>query len=275
MTGTRPYVLHVGARPVIVECPHAGLELPRELADSLASTGRERLRDADLAVDRIVARTVEVGASLLVANLSRHVVDLNRAPTDLDRLLTGEDFGRRGPPSGAIWRTGTDGRGLQKRRLDVSQVEARIAAYHQPYHDALAELVRTVGARAPVLVLAVHSMPSTGRVAPGDRLVRRADVVPGTLSGTSASKTLIAIVERHFREEGRSVALDDPYRGAYTTALYGRPADGIHAIQLELNRALYMDEASLEVRDDDLARLAASVRSLVARLAECLERDLR
>jgi N-formylglutamate amidohydrolase len=101
---------------------------------------------------------------------------------------------------------------------------------------------------------------------------RRADVVPGTLGRTSADARVIELVDQHFRAAGLSVRHDEPYRGGFTTAHYGRPLAGIHAIQVELNRALYMDEATCLPKPGDFERLQALLQRLVARLGSL---DLR
>lgn len=162
-----------------------------------------------------------------------------------------------------LWRATLDGRDALVRPLSYAALEARLARYHAPYHDALdRELERKRALRPRVLLVAAHSMPSRARGGPP-----RADVVPGTLGGTSAAPELRDAVEAHFRAEGLSVRHDDPYRGGYTTARCGRPRDGVHAIQIELNRGLYLHEPTSRPDEAAIDRLSACVGRLLDRLA--------
>ena len=106
-------------------------------------------------------------------------------------------------------------------------------------------------------------MPSVGRVRNSKRLQRRADVVPGTLGYTSASRDVIDFVDQHFRQAGLSIAHDDPYRGGWTTRHYGRPHEGVHAVQIELNRDLYVDEATTCPTLDSWPALTETLNHLV------------
>lgn len=258
-----------GEVPVLVECPHAGLEVPNDLASAIGGTATSRRRDADLAVDRLCEGVGEAGATRLVARLSRYVVDLNRAPDDVDPLLHGPAFDRRGPPRGVVWRVSADGRPITKRSLSEDEVRERVATYHRPYHDVLASTLLAMRARHGIVVLvALHSMPSFARVPGTDEIVRRADVVPGSRGRTTCDPRYVDEVDRFFRAGGFSVRHDDPYRGGFSTAHYGRPADGVHAIQIELSRALYLDEASLQLREAEADRLRDTITSLVAKLGE-------
>ena len=114
------------------------------------------------------------------------------------------------------------------------------------------------------MLLAAHSMPSVSRSALG--AAARADVVPGTRGRSSASAEVIDLVDQHFRDAGLSVRHDDPYRGGWTTTNYGRPKEGWHAVQVELNRALYVDEATSRPKDGDFEALQEVVSGLVAKL---------
>jgi len=264
------FALHAPSRaeiPVLVECPHAGLDVPASLVSLVGGSETSRRRDADLAVDQICEGVCDVGATALVASLSRYVVDLNRAPDDVDPFLHGPTFDRRGPPRGVVWRVGTDGRPIAKRPMTLDEVKARVDAYHRPYHEALASTLASLRSRYDdVVLLAVHSMPSMAKVPGTDELVRRADVVPGTRGRTTAASRFVDEVDSFFREGGFSVRHDDPYRGGYSTARYGKPDSGIHAIQIELSRALYLDEPTLRVRDADIVRMREAITRLVERI---------
>jgi N-formylglutamate deformylase len=226
------YAFHAprsGRTPVLVEVPHAGTAIPPALRDELIAPNELILRDADLFVDELYASAPDRGAALLCATLSRYVVDLNRAPDDVDlETVFDHPSPRRSQPRGVVWRVTADGRPLLRTPLDYRGLCQRLALYHEPYHTRLTqELARVRAEQGFVILVAAHSMPSV--VKRGGRDVeRRADVVPGSLGRTSAHRAIIDLVERHFRAAGLSVRHDDPYRGGYTTAYYGRPREAQH-----------------------------------------------
>jgi N-formylglutamate amidohydrolase len=152
-------------------------------------------------------------------------------------------------------------------------VERRLDAVYRPYHRALQALLQRKLARfGHVVLLCAHSMPSQPRPAPhGTRQPApppRADIVPGTRGRTSALAPVIDRVDAHARAHGFSVRHDDPYRGGYSTATYGRPAQGVHAVQIEIARRLYMDETSLRIDVQGFRIVREFARTLAARLAE-------
>ena len=254
------------ARPVVVEVPHAGTALPEELRGELDVPPDALLRDADLYVDELFAGAPAAGAILIAARYSRYVADLNRAAEDLDPALLSDDVcERRGPSRGVIWRSTTDGRVVFPRPPTAESLRRRVERYYRPYHEEISRCLSAARERfGHVILVAAHSMPSTS----GRGWDRRADVVPGTLGRSSASAQVIELVDRHFREAGLSVRHDDPYRGGFATAHYGRPSLGQHAVQIELNRALYMDERSCRKKPGDFERLRALLEGLVHKLGE-------
>lgn len=268
-TGSMSFVLErprVGERHVVVEVPHAGLAIPEDVTPRPRVDRDALLRDADLFVDRLWADAPRFGCSLLVANVSRYVVDLNRAEDDVDRdAVRGHPSPRPTPSRGIVWRSTTDGTPVLERPLTHAELEARLTTHYRPYHRALAEEVerkwRTFG---HALVVAAHSMPSATR--PGG--ARRADVVPGSRGGTTTSRAVLDLVERHFRDAGLSVRHDDPYRGGFTTQRYGQPRHGVHAVQIELNRALYVDERSSRPDEAKMAWLTDVLGGLLGKLVE-------
>lgn len=254
--------------PVVVEVPHAGLYLdPETLAYTLAPAC-SIARDADLYADELAADAPSVGATLLCARTSRFVVDLNRAETDYDADAV-EGGARASIPRGVVWRLTTDGDPLFLRRLPRSELERRLEAFYRPYHQELRGLLAAKQRRfGYAVLLCVHSMPSDGRVGHLDAGSRRADVVPGTRGRTSAAGHFIDAVDAVARAGGWEVRHDIPYRGGFSTAHYGRPQEGVHAIQIEIARRLYMDDASLRREPVGFARVRGLVRALVTRLGE-------
>jgi N-formylglutamate amidohydrolase len=234
--------------PVVVEVPHAGLGLDALTVAQLSAPVRCLGNDADLYVDELYAEAPSVGATLLVAETSRYVCDLNRSEQDVDPLAAIGGQAQRAP-HGLIWRETTEGQRALYQPLQRAELERRIARFYRPYHECLARLLDAKRAKfGYVVLLAGHSMPSRGRAGHSDTGRDRADVVPGSRGRTTAHAALIDLPERLALPRGWSVVHDDPYRGGFTTQHYGRPAIGQHALQVELSRRLYMNEATLEKR---------------------------
>jgi N-formylglutamate amidohydrolase len=268
--------------PVVVEVPHAGLELAPPDLEPLAAPARAIARDADLYVDALYEDAASEGASAIVARASRYVVDVNRADTDVDGEVV---EGARGDVSlqhGLVWRTTSEGEPALARKLSRVELEERLERVWRPYHRALAGLVERKRARFGLcLVLAAHSMPSVERrgargpsadkqrlgEGPQTTTRQRADVVPGTRGRRSAAPRFIDFVEEHARRRGWSVRHDDPYAGGFTTQHYGRPEQGVHVVQVELARRLYLDEVTLRP-GPDFAGVRRWCRELVAELGK-------
>lgn len=252
--------------PLVVEVPHAGLEVDAQSLATLVCPARCIGNDADLFVDKLYARAPELGATLLVAHTSRYVLDLNRAETDVDSTVV-LGVPRLDAPHGLIWKRSTEGHPTLDGPLSRAELERRLESIHRPYHDRLRELLdekrRKFGF---ALLLCAHSMPSSGRAGHADTGSPRADIVPGTRGRTTAASHLIDLPEALAVARGWSVVHDVPYRGGYTTAHYGKPAAGVHAVQVELNRRIYMDEQALAPLPERFEATEAYCLELVERL---------
>lgn len=253
---------------MLVEVPHAGLEVPDGIRGELSVPIDAMMRDADIYVDRLYQNAPALGAVLLTARASRYVVDLNRASDDVDAATVPDHPTPAGAqPRGVVWRATTDGRPILRGPLTHRAFIRRLSLYYFPYHEALEHSLTALRAQHGfAILLAAHSMPSTGRSLHPDSGARRADVVPGTQGRTTAAPALIDLVDAHFREAGLVVRHDDPYKGGYSTSHYGRPGDGFHAIQVELNRALYVNERTCEPREAEFAQLQTLLDALVTKL---------
>jgi N-formylglutamate amidohydrolase len=262
------------ALPVLVEVPHAGVIVPDAVKDELSAPEDALLRDADIYVDDLYEHAPSLGASLLRSRVSRYVVDLNRAQDDVDSATVTDHPAPVGAqPRGVVWRATTDGRPVLRRPLTFSSLRKRLARYYVPYHDALQQRLTELRSEFGfAILLAGHSMPSRGRSLHVDAGVRRADVVPGSQGRTTADERIIDLVDAHFRAAGLTVRHDDPYKGGYATTHYGRPELGVHAIQIELNRALYVDEDTFTKRRGDFEQLQTLLDALVSKLGQL---DLR
>ncbi|HSU41539.1 MAG TPA: N-formylglutamate amidohydrolase [Polyangiaceae bacterium] len=252
---------------VLVEIPHAGLGLDAEAVATLAAPARALGADADLYVDELYADAPDVGAALIASRLSRYVCDLNRAENDVDPLAV-EGGAGRSSPHGFVWRTTTEGRPALLGPITQAEYQRRVERYHRPYHRRIAELLEERRARHGfAILLCAHSMPSRGRDGHDDPGRDRADVVPGTRQRTTAAPAVIDVAERVAERFHFGLAHDEPYRGGHTTVRYGRPAAGIHAIQIELNRKLYMDEPSLAKKPNEVRVVRSFCRALVQEMA--------
>lgn len=253
--------------PVIVEVPHAGLALDALSIAYLAAPVRSIGVDADLYVDDLYADAPDQGATLLVANMSRYFCDLNRGERDVDPLAASGGTATRAP-HGLIWRDTTEGLRALYQPLSRQELSRRLDTVYRPYHRQLRVLMEEKKARFGfVMVLAAHSMPSQGRSGHRDTGRVRADVVPGSRGRTTAQHQFIQAPDDLARSRGWTVAHDDPYRGGFTTAHYGRPELAQHVVQVELSRALYMDERSLE-KSPNFAITREYCRELVKHLGQ-------
>jgi N-formylglutamate amidohydrolase len=258
--------------PLVLDSPHSGGELP---ADFEPIVGEGDLRQGeDSFVDELYAPAAELlGVPLLAARVARTYLDANRHRADIDlELIEGGRWPGEHVPSGKarigkalVWRTLDDGRAIYGRKLSVAEVLARIERCHAPYHRALAQLLGEAHARRGcVYHLNCHSMPAAGAslgVAGG----ARADFVLGDRAGTTCDPAFTSFVAGRLRSLGYRVAVNDPYPGAELVRAYSDPARGRHSLQVEIDRRLYMDEATrtkhagFAALQSDLVELARAV----------------
>lgn len=226
--------------------PHSGTVYPPDMGRDTALTEASLRSAEDALVDRLIAPATGHGATVVLGRYGRAWVDLNRDPVDLDPVLI-EGVGE-GPVSartaagyGVIPRLTGDGRTLYDRRLSLDEARDRIARAHTPYHQMLAAGMAAARAQhGEAILVDWHSMPA--RATEGVGGMRGPDVVLGDRHGSSCGAELTRGLRRAFEALGWRVALNRPYAGGWTTQRWGRPSEGFHAIQIELNRALYFDE---------------------------------
>jgi N-formylglutamate amidohydrolase len=251
--------LHRGDSPLVVDVPHAGTHLPPELAARLSAQALA-MPDTDWHVDRLYALAPAAGATLLVATHSRIAVDLNRDPTGA-ALYPGADNTELCP-------TRTFDNAVIYAAGDVpgdAEVAARRAAWFDPYHATLANEVARVRARhGYVVLLDGHSIRS--RV-PRFFAGRLPDLNLGTANGASCAPELAVRAETVLAGGGFSHVVNGRFKGGYVTRHYGRPTDGVHALQLEIAQCAYMDEAPPYPWD---AQRAAPLVALLERLVDAL-----
>jgi N-formylglutamate amidohydrolase len=266
--------------PVVFNSPHSGSIYPRTfLSASRLDVGTLR-RSEDSFVDQLTLGVVARGYPLMRAHFPRCYVDVNREPYELDpRMFEGRlpSFAntrsmRVAGGLGTVARVVGEAQEIYAERIPVDDAIRRIEGLYKPYHRALRHLFtrvhRDFGA---AILIDCHSMPSTA----GTRDERpRADIVLGDRYGTSCVVAVAETVEATLRGQGYLVSRNKPYAGGFITEHYGNPAVGLHAIQLEINRALYMDERRYE-KAGTFATVAADLEMLAQRLTEIPIEELR
>jgi N-formylglutamate amidohydrolase len=265
---------------IVFNSPHSGSVYPRTFLNAARLDLSVLRRSEDSFVDELFAGVVERGFPLMRAHFPRCYVDVNREPYELDpRMFDGRlpSFAntrsmRVAGGLGTVARVVGDAQEIYDQRIPVDDALKRIEILYKPYHRALRRLVTRVHRDFGAAVLVdCHSMPSTT----GSREERpRADVVLGDRYGTSCVPVVSETIEIVLRDHGLTVSRNKPYAGGFITEHYGNPSAGLHAIQLELNRALYMDEARYE-RLPQFARVAGILDVLADRLAAIPAAEVR
>lgn len=238
--------------PVVLDSPHSGARYPVDFRPSVPMRDLRRVEDAF--VDELFADAPAHGAVLLAAEFPRSFIDPNRAADDLDLgMIEGGWPGPVAPTEksrlghGLIWRSFPSERPMYDGKLAAAEVARRIEGYWRPYHDALqGELERAYAAFGAVWHINCHSMPASSSPAVAGRPGARADFVLGDRDGTSCAPGFTEFVRDRLVDMGYSVRLNDPYRGAELVRAHGRPARDRHSLQIEINRSLYMREATVE-----------------------------
>jgi N-formylglutamate deformylase len=241
------------ALPLVCDSPHSGVVYPADFGHAL--TMDDLRTGEDTHVERLWDHATEVGATLIAAQFPRSYIDTNRSLLDLDAEMLAEPWPDRVEPSpktelgyGLIWRQVRKGTPIYTRKLSVAEVRHRIDNCWKPYHEALRTAIDAAVERfGSCWHLDLHSMPHNayerlGIVSPAPL----ADFVLGDRHGTSCDADFVAVVKQALERHGYRVAVNDPYQGQELVRLMGRPHEGRHSLQIEVNRKLYMDEATRE-----------------------------
>jgi N-formylglutamate amidohydrolase len=266
--------------PIVFNSPHSGCVYPRAFLDAAKLDLSTLRRSEDSFVDELIAGVVPRGHPMVRVHFPRCYVDVNREPYELDpRMFDGRlpSFAntrsmRVAGGLGTVARVVGDAQEIYHHRIPIDDALRRIEALYKPYHRALRRLLTRVHRDFGTGVLVdCHSMPSMAG-AKDDR--PRADIVIGDRYGTSCVGIVAEVVDDTFREMGYAVSRNKPYAGGFITEHYGNPAAGLHSIQIEINRALYMDERRYE-RGPGFARLAADLMTLSDRLSDIPLEELK
>ncbi len=241
--------------PLVLSSPHSGRDYAPEFIAAARLDGLGLRRSEDSFVDELFACGPARGAPLLCALFPRAFVDPNREPYELDPEMfedalpdyVNADSRRVASGLGTIARIVGTGLTIYREKLRFAEAERRINDLYRPYHAALEGLIReTLDRFGCAILLDCHSMPSVGGPMDRDPGARRADFVLGDRHGASCHPSVTASVARLLGDLGYAVRVNEPYAGGYTTVRYGRPQGGVHGLQIEINRALYMDEINIE-----------------------------
>lgn len=259
------------ASPVVFASPHSGRAYGACFAGQSVLPDDLLRSSEDVLVDRLLADVPALGAPLLTALAPRAYLDLNRCASELDpAVIAGLPPGRPNPRVtsglGVIPRVVSGGRAIYHGKLNRAEAEARLEQIWHPYHAALSALLERVKARhGASILLDFHSMPHHA-LAPLP--APRPEIVLGDRFGRSAAPHIVAGVQAAFEAAGFRVARNAPFAGAYITRRYGRPAAGAHAVQIEIDRALYQDPGAPFAESGKLLAFRARLAPVLARLAQ-------
>lgn len=260
--------------PLIFDSPHSGSIYPSDFDHAIERMTLRRSEDAH--VEELFAHVTEHQATLIHALFPRAYIDPNRNDDDIDSsMLEGAWPDPVNPTSktldrgvGLIWKDMKAFGPIYDRKLSVEEVRHRISTCWRPYHDALAREIDTLHAEHGLVIhVNCHSMASRGDRTTEDGEVARPDFVIGDRDGTTCAPEVTDCVVKTLRSAGHSVAVNDPYKGFELVRRHGRPTEGRHSIQIEINRALYMEETTL-AKTEGFLDVAAELRRLTFALGE-------
>ena len=275
---------HSQTVPLVFASPHSGNEYPAEFVAASRLDPVSLRRSEDCFVDQLFRAAPDHGAPLLRALFPRAFIDPNREPFELDPAMfedalpsyANTSSARVAAGLGTIARVVTNGQEIYRGKLRFAEAADRIGTYYRPYHRTLQDLLEATRRRfGCYLLIDCHSMPSIGGPMDPDAGRGRADFVIGDCFGSSCADGVAAAVEAALKDMGFTVLRNRPYAGGFTTSHYGKPSTGAHAVQIEINRALYMDENAIAAHAG-LKPLAEKMTRLIAALAATIPlRDLK
>lgn len=262
------------AVPLVFASPHSGREYPLAFLAAARLDPLALRRSEDSFVDELFASAPGHGAPLIAATFPRAYCDPNREAWELDPTMFDDALpswvnttsARVGAGLGTIARVVASGEAIYRHKLQFAEAESRIRLCWAPYHAELARMLEEARARhGTCLLIDCHSMPGQG-ASSGASPIRPPDFVLGDAHGTACAPRVTRLVETVLTELGYNVRRNDPYAGGFVTRHYGRPREGVHALQIEVCRGLYMDEARIEKRPE-FGKVQAHLDALAARLA--------
>jgi N-formylglutamate amidohydrolase len=267
------------AVPLVLASPHSGADYPSDLLAASRLDPLTLRRSEDSFVDALFAAAPDLGAPLIAARFPRAYLDVNREAWELDPAMFSDTLPSfvnvRSPRVrmglGTIARVVASGEEIYARKLAFAEARQRVDRFYRPYHEALRALVQqTEAVFGGYLLIDCHSMPSAAGAVGGQD---SADIVLGDCHGAACAAPIVEAARSFLAERQFAVALNAPYSGGFTTSHYGSPQRGRHALQIEINRALYMDERSYR-RKPSFEGLAADMTALVEHLGRMMREGL-
>ncbi len=261
--------------PLVFASPHSGRDYPEAFVAASQLDPVALRRSEDAFVDELYEQAPHFGAPLIRAHFPRAYADPNREPWELDPSMFEDDLPswvnttspRVRAGLGTVAKVVTDGAEIYDAKLSFSEAKSRVEHCYKPYHAALQGLLdQTFEKFGAYLLVDCHSMPSVGGPMDRDPGTNRVDMVLGDANGTSCNQQITNLAHRVLRDMGYRVVLNTPYAGGFTTRNYGKPLENRHALQIEVNRALYMDEDTI-TRADGFAKLAHDLGALIESLS--------
>ena len=241
--------------PFIFASPHSGRLYPTAFIEASRLTPVTLRRSEDSFVDELFAKAPNYGAPLLKARFPRAYIDPNREPFELDPTMFEDQLPdyvntnsvKVSAGLGTVARVVTNGENIYRKKLKFSEIKRRIENYYFPYHQALQRLIENTRIKFGFCILIdCHSMPSIGGPMDDDTGNNRVDIVLGNNHDASCAPQLLSYTSASLKRQGLSICRNKPYSGGYTTCHYGKPDKGVHALQIEINRTLYMNEINIE-----------------------------
>ena len=268
--------------PFVFCSPHSGSTYPAAFIAASKLDPLSLRKSEDVLVDQLFAGVASLGAPLLSARFPRAYLDVNREPYELDPQLFDEPLPRFANSQsmrvagglGTIARVVADAEEIYSAagRPSLEAALQRIELLYKPFHQALAQLITATRDRFGIaIVIDCHSMPSTSMSRPGPG--SRPDIVLGDRFGASCDGRVTRVVRDTIADLGLQVLLNRPYAGGFITEYYGRPFDGVHALQIEINRALYLDETTLQASPGFIP-LRDGITAFAARMMRDLPRQI-
>lgn len=258
---------------MVFACPHSGRAYPPEFLRKSVLDEHQIRSSEDAFVDLLYADVPKFGAPLFVANTPRAFVDLNRAKDEFDPALIRGVRGCVATPRvaaglGVIPRVVANGRAIQNGKMHQREADQRIRDHWQPYHDMLSRLLASAHqSYGRSILIDCHSMPHEATGSAFRFRKSRPDIVLGDRHGASAHKGIVDFIEAAFTKAGLVVARNQPFAGAYIAQHYGRPARGRHVVQIEIDRALYMNERTISL-NANFETIQSLISKIVANLVQ-------
>jgi N-formylglutamate amidohydrolase len=262
--------------PLVLASPHSGNYYPADLIDASALSKSALRQSEDCYVDELFASAKYAGIPMIRALYPRAYLDLNREPYELDPDMFSDslpDFVNTASPRvaaglGTVARIVANQKEIYARKLTWQEVQSRITRLYKPYHQSLTKLINAARDQFGYCILIdCHSMPSAGLPTGKGSRNEGVDIVLGDRNGLSCSALITEETERLLGNMGYSITRNNPYAGGFTTQHYGTPETGVHALQIEINRSLYIDENSL-VRRPGFAKLQDDLRNFTESLSK-------